>query len=78
MGTIEAGVRKTLKQLGVSEPVTALECLAIELASTLDNGVDEKTMAALSRELRLTIEQVGQQSGNADSDKVRALMDKNR
>jgi hypothetical protein len=78
MGPIEQGVMASLLACGVKEPHSALEHLAIELARTLDKGVEDKTFASLSRELRLTLKEVEQQSGGPGEDKVRGLMDKNR
>ena len=58
MGEIEAGVRESLSREGIKNPSTAPELLAIELAKRLDNGVDDRSLAGISRELRLTLEEV--------------------
>jgi len=63
MGAVESGVRTTLTELGILEPTTALECLAVHLANTLDNAEDEKNVAAVSRELRLTLEKIESRAG---------------
>ena len=65
-GTVEAGVRKSLRTLGIRTPRTALEMLAITLARALDNEPAENNIAALSRELRLTLEQVADQPTPSD------------
>jgi hypothetical protein len=52
MGQIQQGVRKSLRDLGIIEPQTAIEMLAILIAEVLDDNPDDKTVAALSRELR--------------------------
>ena len=61
MGPIETGVRLSLAALGTESPRTALEVLAVTLASVLDKDPPEATVAALSRELRLTLVQVAEQ-----------------
>lgn len=71
--SIESGVRKTLSQQGIKEPSTALEMLAIQLAKALDERPDEKTLAAISRELRLTLDAVRNQPKPAEGDPVAAL-----
>jgi hypothetical protein len=61
MGQIQQGVRKSLRDLGIIEPQTAIEMLAILIAEVLDDNPDDKTVAALSRELRLTLEKCADQ-----------------
>ena len=61
MGDIESGVRRDLRKLDITEPVTALEFMAIMLAQLLDHGVDAREAIGLSRELRLTLEAVAEQ-----------------
>lgn len=72
MGPIETGVRQSLAALGCQEPATALEVLAVTLAAVLDTGPPEATVAALSRELRLTLVQVADQPA-AEGDPVAEL-----
>lgn len=60
-GSIEAGIRSDLRKLGVSEPATALELLAVRLAQLLDGPIDERQAAGLARELRLTMAAVESQ-----------------
>jgi hypothetical protein len=54
-GSIEAGIRSDLAKLGIGEPGTALERLAVRLAQMLDAPIDERHAAGLARELRLTM-----------------------
>jgi hypothetical protein len=61
MGQIEQGVRKSLRDLGITEPQTAIEMLAILIGKVLDDSPDDKTVAALSRELRLTLDKCADQ-----------------
>jgi hypothetical protein len=74
-GTVEAGVRKSLRTLGIKTPGTALELLAITLARALDSEPAENNIAALSRELRLTLEQCAEQPSPSD-DAVERLVKK--
>ena len=67
MGDIQQGVRESLRDLGITEPRTAVEKLAILIAEVLDNEPDEKTVAALSRELRLTLDKCADQPARTDS-----------
>lgn len=64
--SVEDGVRETLKREGVKTPSTALEILAIEQARKIDNLADEKNLAPLSRELRLTLESIHYQAKPSD------------
>jgi hypothetical protein len=73
MGDIETGVRQTLEALGITEPKTGLEMLAIQLARTLDSEPEKNTIAALSRELRLTLEQCARQPA-PQGDRLDALI----
>ena len=71
-GQVEAGVRFTLTEWGILEPVGAWEVMAINLAQVLDGtnatfkmsgdakyGKDDKVaVASVNRELRLTMEKV--------------------
>ena len=61
MGDIESGVRRDLRKLGITEPATALEFMAIMLAQLLDKGVDAREAIGLSRELRLTLVDIAEQ-----------------
>jgi hypothetical protein len=61
MGPIGQGVRESLRDLGIAEPRTAIERLAILIAEVLDTKPDDKTVAALSRELRLTLDKCADQ-----------------
>lgn len=66
MGPVETGVRASLRAYGVETPRTALEVLAVTLAGVLDREPAEATVAALSRELRLTLAQVADQPSPED------------
>lgn len=71
-GQVEAGVRFTMTEWGIFEPVGAWEVMAINLAQVLDGtnatfkmsgdakyGKDDKVaVASVNRELRLTLEKV--------------------
>jgi hypothetical protein len=61
LGTIEAGVRETLRREGIENPSTAYELLAIFHAKRLDNIADEKNQAGISREMRLCLEEIRHQ-----------------
>ena len=74
MGTVESGVRKSLLSLGIKEPATALEMLAIQLAIALDNEPAENNIAALSRELILTLKQCEDQP-TPNTDPVQDIID---
>lgn len=80
MNAIEKGVRQDIERLKIQEPYPALVNLAIEIARTLDDGVEEKNLASLSRELRLTLEQIGinDSSSGREADAVEKLMSKER
>lgn len=72
MGPVESGVRTTFTNWGILEPVTAYECMAINLAQILDgtsttfkmngeakfNKDDKTAVASINRELRLTLEKI--------------------
>lgn len=58
MGHVTTGVRRDLRLTGNAEPRTALESVALALATQIDDRPDDKTLAALSRELRLTLAQI--------------------
>ena len=68
MGNIESGVRLSLRNMNIGKPATALEMLAIELAKRLDKGVNDQSLAAVSQQLRLTLEQCATQPRPASSD----------
>ena len=76
MGPVESGVRTTLTELGILEPTTALECLAIHLAHTLDTSVEEKNVASVSRELRLTLEKIESRADGTNKDELDEIADK--
>ena len=75
MGQVEAGVRLTLTEWGILEPIGAWEVMAINLAQVLDGtnttfkvsdvpkyGKDDKVaVASINRELRLTLEKIESQ-----------------
>lgn len=73
MGQIQQGVRESLRDLGITEPRTAIERLAILIAEVLDSDPDDKTVAALSRELRLTLEKCADQPA-PESDPVEEII----
>jgi hypothetical protein len=58
MGDNERALYETFKREGIEKPSTSLEMLAVTLAKRLDNVVDERNLPPLSRELRLTLEQI--------------------
>jgi hypothetical protein len=64
----EDSLRLTFTKLGILEPVEALEVHALELARTLDAGVDDKALASVSREYRLTLEKIESQPRETPSD----------
>lgn len=66
MGDVESGVLETLKREGIKTPTTALEMLAIKLARRLDHLADERNLAPLSHQLRLTLENIHYQPKPAD------------
>jgi len=59
--SIEDGVRETLRRLGVEEPKTAPELISILLAQRLDKGVDDRSLGAISAQLRQALEDVNTQ-----------------
>jgi len=73
--SVEAGVRKSLRTLGIKTPSTALELLAVTLARALDSEPAENNIAALSRELRLTLTQVAEQP-SPSNDAVGTIIDR--
>lgn len=89
MGPVESGVRLSLVKLGILEPVTALECMAINLAQVLDgtssvfkledNSKFAKdptgSVATINRELRLTLEAIANQP-SPTRDAVQEIADK--
>ena len=69
MGPVEQGLRTSLTELGILEPTTVYECLAVTLAQIMDGTSDvyqadrDKTgISSISRELRLTLERIEIQS----------------
>ena len=73
MGPVEQGLRTSLTELGILEPTTVYECLAVTLAQIMDGTSDvyqadrDKTgISSISRELRLTLERIEIQSPKKD------------
>ncbi len=59
-GTSERAIRAWLRSRGVSVQADALGALAVKLASQLDaDTTAPQTMAALARELRATVVEIG-------------------
>jgi hypothetical protein len=56
--TVASGVLEIFTQNGITEPKTAFELLALELADRIDRGVDDRSLAGISAQLTRTIEQV--------------------
>lgn len=75
MGDVESGVRETFAELGIKEPRTAPEKLALYLANALDSCQDDKVKAGLSRELRLTLDDVRNQP-RSSTDAIGTLLDR--
>jgi len=89
MGPVESGVRLSLVKLGILEPVTALECMAINLAQVLDGTsevfkLDDNSkfskdptgsVATINRELRLTLEDIARQP-SPKPDTVQSISDR--
>ncbi len=75
MAYIEEGVLRDFKRWGITEPYSARQALALEVARTLDVGVEEKNFAALSRELRLTLIEI-ENEPRTEEDAVERLMHK--
>lgn len=78
MHSVEAGVRADLARLGIDEPTTTLECLAVKLAQLLDElqfANDQKNVspATIARELRMTMEAI-ENAPHEDQDEVEKLM----
>jgi hypothetical protein len=61
MGDIELGVRRDLRKLGITEPATALEFMAILLAQWLDKSAEAKEVIGLSLRLQVTLEAIAEQ-----------------
>jgi len=59
--SVEAGVYVTFATLGILEPTTALECLAVRLARAIDAAKYAKDLPPLSMQLRQTMMEVAQQ-----------------
>lgn len=72
-GSVESGVRADLAAWGISEPRLTLHHLAIALAAAIDTGDDERSTAALARELRLTMAAVEATSGKPPKDRLDVL-----
>jgi hypothetical protein len=71
------GVTASFKEMGIDTPTTASEMMAMNLAEQLDNGVDEKNLAGINRELRLTMDEIkANHPGNYD-DAVDRLANRN-
>lgn len=60
-GSVETGVRYTMRQLGITTPTTALECLAIKLAQGIDNSKYAKDLPPLAEKLMTAMEKVADQ-----------------
>jgi hypothetical protein len=73
VGNVECGVRADLKALGINEPKSALDHLAISLAAAIDSGEDERSTAALARELRLTLAAVRSSAAEPLRDRLDAM-----
>lgn len=55
---VEAGVYVTLKALGISEPTTAKQRLAVRLARAIDNAKYAKDLPPLAGQLRQTLDEI--------------------
>ena len=60
-GSVEAGVYVSFAALGILEPTTALECLAVRLAKAIDSAKYAKDLPPLSMQLRQTLIEVAEQ-----------------
>jgi len=56
--SVESGVLVVFRQHGITDPETAYELLALELARRIDRGIDDRSLAAVTAQLRLTIQDV--------------------
>lgn len=61
MGEVEQGVYTTLKALGISEPTTAVEALAVTLARAIDSAQYAKDVAPLAARLTDVLDRVANQ-----------------
>jgi hypothetical protein len=73
-GNVESGVRADLAKLDIAEPRSALDFLAIALAASIDRGDDERSVASLARELRLTLAAI-HADGTPAADRLDAMTD---
>jgi hypothetical protein len=72
-GPIERGLRADLRKHRVKTTGSVHVALALKLAGLLDMGlVEDKNLAALTRELRLTVDKI-MESAPAEADEVEDL-----
>lgn len=74
-GSIEAGVRESMADIGIKEPRTARELLAIELAHRLDSGVDDRSLAGITAQLLKVLDEVEMQPRKNSESKVDRLIE---
>lgn len=67
-GPIEKKAKADLRKLGVDERNSAVGAAYIMLAQTLDEGVPNRELAAMSREMRLTYAQLREMGGTQKPD----------
>lgn len=67
-GPIEKKAKADLRKLGIDERNSAVAAAYILLARTLDEGVPNRELAAMSREMRLTYAQLREMGGTQKPD----------
>jgi hypothetical protein len=60
-GNVESGVYETFTRLGIKEPRTDVECLAVRLAQAIDSAKYAKDLPPLAHQLLMTMEKVAAQ-----------------
>lgn len=80
-GLVEAAIRRQLSQAGISVEDSGLAAAAVVLARRLDGAGDPREVAALSRELRMNLVELGmarQAPAGSGLDELRARREARR
>ena len=75
MGPVETGVRYTMAKLGITDPTTAIECLAVKLAQAIDASKYAKDLPPLAEKLMTAMEKVAEQPAPTE-DRIEAMAGK--
>jgi hypothetical protein len=75
MGEVEKGVYTSFKSLGIDEPTTVFECLAVCLARSIDSAKYSKDLPPLAARLTEVMDRVAAQP-TPEKDDVAEMADR--